>query len=355
MISIVTSLDHRKYTIESTSIKTARVSPSFANQLISSDQAIHRMNQLGLQRRPFLFIINFEKNQSYISPSDEISSQEILYDFQGISNDSPTRNFKIRHFASTPIPFDQYIKSFDEIRTEIESGNTYLLNLTFETPINSTSSLRDIFLASHAKYKLYVENNFVIFSPESFIQTKNGKIYSYPMKGTIQADQPHAAKRILADPKEMAEHATIVDLIRNDLSMVASHVRVDKFRYIEKIETNNSPLLQVSSRISGQLPDNYRQHLGDILFKLLPAGSICGAPKNKTLEIISDTETHRRGFYTGVCGYFDGEDLDSGVMIRYIEQRGNHLFFKSGGGLTFMSDAEKEYREYIDKIYVPII
>jgi len=88
---------------------------------------------------------------------------------------------------------------------------------------------------------------------------------------------------------------------------------------------------------------------------LLPAGSVTGAPKKKTVEIIRETENYDRGYYTGICGYFDGSRLDSGVMIRFIEKNENGTIFKSGGGLTVYSDPEREYREMIDKVYVPIV
>jgi len=94
--------------------------------------------------------------------------------------------------------------------------------------------------------------------------------------------------------------------------------------------------------------------LGDIIFALLPAGSISGAPKTKTLEIIQLAEGYERGFYAGVCGYFDGKNLDSGVMIRYLEQESDGLTFKSGGGITAQSDLVKEYEELIQKVYVPV-
>ena len=88
---------------------------------------------------------------------------------------------------------------------------------------------------------------------------------------------------------------------------------------------------------------------------MLPAGSITGAPKKKTVEIIREAETYRRGFYTGVMGYFDGNNLDSGVLIRFLEQgEDNRMIFKSGGGITFQSDVNDEYDEMKKKVYVPI-
>jgi para-aminobenzoate synthetase component 1 len=175
------------------------------------------------------------------------------------------------------------------------------------------------------------------------------------MKGTIDASIENAEQLILQDDKETAEHYTIVDLIRNDISIVATHVQVEKFRYIDTIKTSNKTLLQVSSKIVGELPTNYLEQLGNIIFSLLPAGSISGAPKKKTLEIIQEAEKVDRGFYTGTCFYFDGKSIDSCVLIRFIEQTSNGLVYKSGGGITINSDVEKEYQELIDKIYVPTL
>lgn len=91
-----------------------------------------------------------------------------------------------------------------------------------------------------------------------------------------------------------------------------------------------------------------------MLFKLLPAGSVSGAPKKRTIEIIREAEAYDRGYYTGVFGYWDGQILDSAVAIRYIEKSGDKLFFKSGGGITFQSNCDHEYDEMVNKVYVPI-
>lgn len=233
-------------------------------------------------------------------------------------------------------------------------GDTFLTNLTIKTPVETGHSLRDLFFASKARYKLFVRDQFLVFSPEIFIQIRDGKIYSNPMKGTIDAGVPGAADIILNNRKEMAEHITIVDLIRNDLSMIANDVHVSRFRYIDELKTNHKSLLQVSSEIVGTLSEDYLSKLGNIVTALLPAGSVSGAPKQKTVEVIAQAEQEKRGYYTGVVGYFDGKNLDSGVMIRFIEQVGKKFFYRSGGGITTQSDPEVEYQETIDKVYVPI-
>ena len=90
-----------------------------------------------------------------------------------------------------------------------------------------------------------------------------------------------------------------------------------------------------------------------ILQKLLPAGSISGAPKASTLRIIEEIEGYERGFYTGIMGQFNGQELNTGVMIRFIEQQNDQLIFKSGGGITIFSEEEMEYKELIQKVYLP--
>lgn len=110
----------------------------------------------------------------------------------------------------------------------------------------------------------------------------------------------------------------------------------------------------MSSKISGKIKPELEGKIGSIMKMLLPAGSILGAPKPKTLEIVLEAENFDRGFYTGVCGWFNGENLDSCVMIRFIENDNGTLYFKSGGGITHLSKLADELQEIKNKIYVPI-
>jgi para-aminobenzoate synthetase component 1 len=253
-----------------------------------------------------------------------------------------------------PVEFKSYKKSLEKVLEEIRLGNTYLLNLTFKTPIQTDLSLKEIFTYAKAEYKLYFKDRFICFSPEKFIEIEGKHISTYPMKGTIEASIPNAQEKILADTKEMAEHTMIVDLMRNDLGMVARDVKVEKFRYIDKIKAGEKELFQVSSKITAKLPNNWRDNLGDVIKTLLPAGSITGTPKRSTVDIIEKIEDCSRGFYTGIFGIFDGENLYSAVMIRFIEKDGNKFYYKSGGGITIDSDAKSEYDELTDKIYLPL-
>jgi para-aminobenzoate synthetase component I len=322
--------------------------------MYDKDTAIKQMNRMGTSKTPFLFMIDFTMENCFLSEVSKIDPAELLFSFQGTRNFiQPDHYPGSTHFTKYPESYADYLWKFNKVMHHIQSGNTYLLNLTCQTRIHTNLSMKDIFLYGRAKYKLWYNDLFTFFSPEPFVQIKGNTIYSYPMKGTIDATVENAESIILNDPKELAEHYTIVDLIRNDLSMIATDVKVEKFRYVEELYTNQKNLLQVSSIISGKLPEDYHLKLGDIIFTLLPAGSVTGAPKKKTVEIIEAVERYNRGFYTGIAGFYDGNSLDSCVIIRFIEDIYSDLYFKSGGGVTSFSDPQKEYEEMIQKIYVP--
>lgn len=387
-------------------------------------EIIDKINRLASQDEPFLFVINYQGDKAFIRQLSDINPEECLFDFEGRGNSSDEMKNNSEKIAEiswqiAPPLYEDYERSFDIVKNNIMAGNSYLTNLTCKVPVSCNLSLEDIFHQAKGKYKLLlrrkrnqaedkvqqkeeaqnkadkieeefqnktypkeenieeISNPFVCFSPETFVRIKNGRIYSYPMKGTLDASLPDAEKLLMEDRKEAAEHATIVDLIRNDLSRVAENVRVDKYRYIDVLHTNKGDILQTSSEISGSLPEDYRQHLGEILDAQLPAGSITGAPKDKTMQIIHEAEGYDRGFYTGIMGIYDQGELNSAVMIRFVEEeslpidfdadgRKNNkasegkkdeasrkLFFKAGGGITSKSDCQREYEEVIQKIYLP--
>ncbi|MEI6455215.1 MAG: aminodeoxychorismate synthase component I [bacterium] len=324
--------------------------------ILNRQQTIDKINEFTSKRDPFLFVIDFDATSGVVLSPEEAAEANILFNIRGKSN-YKKRVLKPLPFTFDPLPVSPsvYKKAFNRVLDHLNRGDTYLINLTFQTEIKTNLNLKNLFHRSEAPFRLLFDDQFVVFSPESFVEIKGNKIYSFPMKGTIDASIPKARHKILDDKKELYEHTTIVDLIRNDLSMVSSGVEVKRFRYIDLIRTNRNNLLQVSSEICGTLESGFRKNLGEVIFKLLPAGSVTGAPKEKTVRIIRESENYRRGFYTGIFGYWDGYSLQSGVMIRFIENENGKLFFKSGGGITAKSDAGFEYNELIQKIYVPVL
>ena len=248
------------------------------------------MNQWGAEKRPFLFFIDYAGEKVFIEETQHVDPSELIYAFPGHNNQSesatvaPVKSFEWTVF---PQPITQYAAAFQTVKQHILAGNSYLVNLTGATPVQTNLSLLQAFQQAKAPYKLWLKDQFVLFSPEIFVRMSDGFVRSYPMKGTIDAHLPDAQARIMNDEKEAAEHATIVDLIRNDLSQISEDVQVTRYRYIDEIQTHRGALLQVSSEISGRLPGNWQASLGDYFFRLLPAGSITGAPKKKTLAIIA--------------------------------------------------------------------
>lgn len=314
-----------------------------------------KLNEWGKSKTPFAFLIDFECKKPRCWRLDE-PVDEFKFKFQNFTNFQNFANSdhiikKDFTFHKMPISFEDYKLKFEIVKNEIQYGNSFLVNLTAETKIETNLTFAEIAKFAKAKYICWLKDEFICFSPETFVQIKNRTIYSFPMKGTVDARIQNAEYVILSDPKEIAEHATIVDLIRNDISMVADKVKVRKYRFYEEIHTGNGLLGQVSSVIEGLLPENYHEKIGDIIFNLLPAGSISGAPKARTKEIIMKAEQSDRGYYTGIAGYFDGSNLDSCVLIRYLQ---SDFIFRSGGGITAKSECSSEYSEMINKVYVPI-
>lgn len=316
-----------------------------------------KINFYGSQRIPFLFVVDFEltKGMFRVNPMHQ---SDVLFRCPMGSNQSVVNKVEANKKAvlrARPESYDVYRERFDIVMDGLRRGDSFLTNLTVSTPIETNLSLTEIYNQSTSAYCICLPDEFVCFSPERFLYISDGVISTNPMKGTINANVTDAEKVILASPKETAEHCTIVDLMRNDLGMVANSIRVDKFRYIDRIVSGQREILQVSSQIKGRLDSDYYSKLGSMLLRLLPAGSVSGAPKQSTLRIIKEAEGVSRGYYTGVFGYFDGQSFDSAVMIRYIEESNGEKYFRSGGGITVFSKPEDEYQEVIEKIYLPFI
>ena len=308
-----------------------------------------KIDRLCSSSTPFIVISDFEGKRVEVYTLEEAKESGIEF----VINHALQPKEHDLELQKKPVSFQSYNEKFVSVIEEIQNGNTYLLNLTQPTEVEPNASLAEIFAKANAPYKIKYKEDFVCFSPETFIQIEDDTIATFPMKGTIDASIPNAKEKILANEKEMAEHVMVVDLLRNDLGIVADRIRVEKFRYITRIDTKGKSLLQVSSKITGRLPKNWQKNFSSILQALLPAGSISGTPKKKTLEIIKSVEGYERGFFSGIFGYFDGESFESCVMIRFIEKSDERFIYKSGGGITLHSDPLAEYNELLDKVYLP--
>jgi anthranilate synthase component 1 len=188
-------------------------------------------------------------------------------------------------------------------------------------------------------------------SPEVMVRVQDGELLLKPIAGTRKRgrsidDDDTAARELLADPKERAEHLMLVDLGRNDLGRVAApgSVRVTDFMKVEKY----SHVMHIVSTIKAQLDEHY--DVFDVIRASFPAGTLSGAPKIRAMEIITELETLKRGPYGGMVFNlgFNG-NLDSCITIRTILLKGNTAYIQAGAGIVADSDPEKEYLETLSK------
>jgi len=247
-----------------------------------------------------------------------------------------------------------YRARFERIQAYLHAGDTYQVNFTDR--INGTTASSPLAVYEYllnqqpVPYAALINRpsrQLLSFSPELFFRTSHQRIAVRPMKGTwgrgrnLMEDR-EAALRLAQDEKNRSEHVMIVDLLRNDLGRICEFgsIHVDHLFRTEQYKT----LLQMTSTISGTLRENLSP--SDVFKTLFPSGSITGAPKRRTMEIIQELERHPRGIYTGSIGYFapNGEACFN-VAIRTMELSGQTFRFGVGGGITAGSEANEEYEE----------
>jgi para-aminobenzoate synthetase/4-amino-4-deoxychorismate lyase len=263
--------------------------------------------------------------------------------------------------AWTPLVMrDEYDQSVSRIRELIAAGETYQVNYTF--PLTSTFNgdafawYRDLCVAQGAQYSAYLDlgrYKVLCLSPELFFERRGDHVFTRPMKGTVRRGRWPAEDRELAEwlrysAKDRAENVMIVDLLRNDLGKVSipGSVHVSSLFDLERFET----VWQMTSTVEATLREGTT--LVDLMRALFPCGSITGAPKIRTMQIIRELELFPRGAYTGAIGFLKpGGDCVFNVAIRtvVIDTESEFATFGVGGGVTIDSTAEREYEECLVK------
>ncbi len=276
-------------------------------------------------------------------------------------NEHLDSNGSYEHTKWTPnVTMNQYNDSIESIKASIENGNTYQTNYTIR--LNSNFEGDDLAFFSQlknaqaSKYCAYINTgDFSVLSasPELFFHLKGNQITTRPMKGTIArgktvAEDQENAKWLYESEKNRAENVMIVDLLRNDLSVIAEQgsVQVPKLFDIEHYPT----VLQMTSTITADVKQNTSYF--DLFKALFPCGSITGAPKISTMEIISKLEESPRDVYCGAIGYFSpNQEAIFNVPIRtvIINQVTGQATYGVGGGITWDSTASGEYDEVLTK------
>jgi para-aminobenzoate synthetase / 4-amino-4-deoxychorismate lyase len=265
-------------------------------------------------------------------------------------------------FAISGIQFDLaedlYSSKIETIHEYIRSGETYQVNLTDKLTFKYSGSPIAMYKAFVARqpvpYSAYIhlgDQHILSFSPEMFFRIRNSEIVARPMKGTAQRgrtteEDARIAEWLKNDSKNRSENVMIVDLLRNDLGRICEFgsMRADELFSVEKYDT----LFQMVSTVSGKLRPGLAWY--DIFKSIFPSGSITGAPKIRTMQIIKQLERQPRGVYTGAIGFFaPSGDSVFNVAIRTVLLNGGHGEMGIGGGITIDSRQQEEYQECLLK------
>jgi len=269
--------------------------------------------------------------------------------------DEPYRYNRVNPVSN--FTYDTYCETIRKAREYIRCGDIYQMNLTqrFKTlinrhPLNIYTYLRKINPAPFAGYMNYGNMQILSSSPERFLKITKGMVETRPIKGTMPrgvGNTDEANYNTLKNSiKDRAENLMIVDLMRNDIGRVCKFgsVKVPELFEIERYAT----VFQMVSTVTGELRDDC--NAVDCIMATFPGGSITGAPKIRSMEIIDELEPTCRHIYTGSIGYigFDG-DMDLNIVIRTILVKGHNAYYQVGGGIVWDSVPEREYKETMVK------
>ena len=286
--------------------------------------------------------------ESRIKYSEQKGIDPICYESKNIKPIKLTSNFTKQEFEN----------AVQKVRDYIRSGDIYQANLTQrfsgQTTLSSYELYRDLRRFSPAPFGAFLNfDKFHILSnsPERFIKCIDRKLETRPIKGTRprgkdEDEDLKLIEELVNSEKDRAELLMIVDLERNDLSRVSKvgSVKVPELFVIEPYANVN----HLVSTVVGTLKDDYS--VVDVIKATFPGGSITGAPKIRSMEIIEELEPTKRNVYTGSIGYigFDG-NMDLNIAIRTIVKQDENVYFQVGGGMTWGSNPSDEYQETLDK------
>ena len=282
---------------------------------------------------------------------DKIYKSEDLYNEQVV--DKKIDNKFYSNFSK-----EEYIDKIKKLKEYIRSGDVYIANMTQrffcesnEDAINIYKNLREINKAPFSVFANYDDFQIISSSPERFIQIKDRKAHTRPIKGTRPRGKDKKEdllnkEALINSEKDKAELLMVVDLERNDFSKVCKPhtVKVTELFKLEEYAT----VFHLVSTIEGELKDQ----ISEVKFirECFPGGSITGTPKIRAMEIIEELEMLKRNIYTGCIGYFDFRgNSDFNIAIRTIIKKENKAYFGVGGGITYDSIEEDEYEETLDK------
>jgi para-aminobenzoate synthetase component I len=269
-------------------------------------------------------------------------------------------NVETKTIAQTPITFskDSFMNAVESIKHYIAQGDVFQVNLTVRQhfqleshPFKIYETLRKINPSPYMAYLHFPEFQIVSGSPELLVKKQGENVSTRPIAGTRsrgknEEEDIKLANELIENEKERAEHVMLVDLERNDLGRVCEYgsVHVNEFMVIEKY----SHVMHIVSNVQGKLKNE--ANFADIIKATFPGGTITGAPKVRTMEIIEELEPTRRGIYTGSIGWigFDG-NMELNIVIRTLFAKDGIGYVQAGAGIVIDSNPEYEYKEALKK------
>ena len=261
------------------------------------------------------------------------------------------------HFESN-MTREQFEGAVERIVEYIHAGDAFQVvpsqRFSAPAPVEALSIYRGLRAVNPSPYMYFLEfGDFQIAgaSPEPLVKVTGDRVETRPIAGTYprgasEEEDRRLAERLVADPKERAEHVMLVDLGRNDLGRVCKYgsISVDELMVVETY----SHVLHIVSQVSGQLRDGIGAM--DVLRAALPAGTLSGAPKVRAMQIIDELETQKRGSYGGAIGYLSwGGDLDTAIHIRTVVVKDGQIHVQAGGGTVADAKPAYEYNESVNK------
>lgn len=305
-------------------------------------------------------IIDYQKEYFYYFFHSQFKNRISIVNF--LIDESQNEDPEKLDFYSKEIQFEiskeNFIKNVEIIKEKIKNGETFQTVPSQRGFVEYKGNPFKVFLElceiNPSPYLFYFDvKGYQVFgsSPETLVLVKDRKIQTFPIAGTRRIDN-HAeitqiSKDLLSDPKELAEHNMLVDLGRNDLGKISEigSVNVPTYMAIQELKH----VIHIYSIVEGTLDKQFDSL--DAFKAVFPAGTVSGAPKIRSMEIIDILESMRRGPYAGAFGYISlNFNLDMAITIRSFYTYLNKIFFQAGGGVVYDSDPVKEYEETMSKL-----
>ncbi len=285
-----------------------------------------------------------------------------LKKIEKILNDSQNENRKHQEFAcwnlTRNIEKKEFVKKVNKVKKYLNNGDIFQTVISKKIkfncngkPLSLYQNLRKINPSPYMFYFRLNKRVLIGSSPEMLLRITENKVETYPIAGSRPVmKEKHLTEKykneMLCDEKEIAEHTMLVDLARNDLGKVCKFgtVNTDELMSVKQF----SHIQHIVSHVTGELDNKYS--IFDAFRAVFPAGTVTGAPKVRSMEIINELEPESRGPYAGAIGYFSfNKSCDFAITIRSIFINKNRGYNQSGAGIVIDSIPENEYKETEDK------